>query len=123
MYAQVYDARPIKKSNPRVKAILPKRVVGAKMYLYAEKGVTAGYLQRAALCHANATEPEYEYESDPLRVEGDIKSLRVYSLGNSFVIAVTSKDNATGREIWRRAQTVAQETDSASAERQVATDM
>jgi hypothetical protein len=110
IYALVHDAKPIKK-RPNKKALLPKWIAGAKMYVTAEKGMTREYLHRAALCHASATDiPEYVH--DPLRVDGEIKSIRVYSAGPSFVISVTSDEKATGREIWKRAEALTTEVDS-----------
>ena len=113
LYALVYDAKPIRKADPRVKAILPKRTVGAKMYLNAQKGMSSEYLHRAAVCHMNANTRAYEH--DPLRVEG-IESLRVYPAGGSFVISLTGKDSASGREIWQRAEILTTEIDTAAAD-------
>jgi len=111
LYGQVYDAKPIKKSPKHVKAILPKWVAGAKMYLHAEKGMTKEYLNRVATCHARTSDAsEYTYARDPLRVEGK-KDIRVYSAGDAFVISVTSEDKATGREIWKRAEELSRAVD------------
>lgn len=114
LYAQVFDAKPIRKKPPHIKALLPKRTLGAKMYLNAEKGMTKEYLRRAAVCHMKADTPAYEH--DPLRVDG-IKSLRVYPAGGAFVLSVSAADQKTGKEIWRRAETLTTEIDSATAER------
>jgi len=114
LYAQIYEAEPIKKKPPRVKAILPKQILGAKMYLNAEKGVTKEYLHRAAMCHMKANTPAYEH--DPLRVDG-IKSLQVYPAGGAFIIALTGEDRSAGKQIWERAETLTTEVDSATAKR------
>lgn len=116
LYALVFDAKPIRKANPRVKALLPKRTVGAKMYLAAEKGMTSEYLHRAAICHMNANTRSYEH--DPLRVDG-IKSLRVYPAGGAFVISLTGKDPAAGKEIWQRAEILTTEVDTAAEDSKV----
>lgn len=121
LYAQVYDAKPIKKSPERVKAILPKWVAGAKMYIYAQKGMTSEYLNRAAICHAKASKTS-SYANDPLRVDGKIDDIRVYSAGGAFVISVTSENKATGREIWERADALTREVDSDLVEKQRAAD-
>lgn len=113
LYAQVFAAKPVRKKPPHIKAVLPKQTVGAKLYLHAEKGVTKQYLRRAATCHMKADTRAYEH--DPLRVDG-IKSLWVYQAGGAFVIKVTGKDQKVGKEIWRRAQTLTTEVDSATAE-------
>lgn len=111
IHGQVYDAKPIREKPRHGKAILPKRTVGAKLYMRAEKGMTPAYLQRAAECHAKSrTLPSYP--NDPLRVDGDIESIRVYGAGGSFVVAVTSENPATGREIWERAKALATEVDT-----------
>ena len=110
IYALVHDAEPIKK-RPDKKRVVPKWTAGAKMYVTATKGMTREYLHRAAICHANASGiPEYRH--DPLRVDGEIDSIRVYSAGPSFVISVTSEERATGREIWNRAEALTTEVDS-----------
>lgn len=111
LYAQVFDAKPIHDTPRHVKAILPKRTVGAKMYLHAGKGMTKEYLHRAAVCHMNAVDIS-SYKHDPLRVDGKIKSLRVYPAGGAFVIALTAQDSATGKEIWNRAKALTTEIDS-----------
>ncbi len=121
LYAQVFDAKPIRKSPSHVKAILPKQIVGAKMYLPAQKGMTKAYLHRAAICHMNADTPAYEH--DPLRVEGRIKSLQVYPAGGAFVISLKAHDRATGKEIWRRAEILTTEVDNAVAEHESTTDL
>ena len=113
LYAQVFDAKPIRKKPPHIKALLPKQTLGAKMYLNAEKGMTREYLQRAAVCHMKAD--THAYELDPLRVDG-IKSLRVYPAGGAFVLSVTGKNQKVGKEIWRRAETLTTQVDSFSAE-------
>ena len=118
LYAQVFDAKPIRKKPPHIKALLPKQTVGAKIYLPAEKGMTRQYLRRAAMCHMKADTPAYAH--DPLRVDG-IKSLRVYPAGGAFVISITGKNQKVGKEIWRRAEILTTEIDSATAERQQST--
>jgi hypothetical protein len=111
IHGQVYDAKPIEKKPARIKAMLPKRTMGAKLYVRAEKGVTPAYLQRAAECHAKSrTTPSYQH--DPLRVDGNIESIRVYSAGGSFVLSVVADNPGTGREIWERAKALASEIDS-----------
>lgn len=121
IYALVHEAKPIKK-RPDKKRVVPKWIAGAKMYVTATKGMTREYLHRAALCYANANDlPEYAH--DPLRVDGQIESIRVYSAGPSFVISVTSDDKVTGREIWKRAETLTTEVDSVTAEQKESTDL
>lgn len=119
LYAQVFDAKPVRKKPPHIKALLPKQTLGAKLYLNAEKGMTKAYLQRAAMCHAKADTRAYEH--DPLRVDG-IESLRVYPAGGAFVIKVTANDQKTGKEIWQRAQTLTTEVDSLSVEQRESID-
>lgn len=110
IHGQVYDAKPIEKKPAHIKALLPKRTMGAKLYVRAEKGVTPAYLQRAAECHAKSrTIPSYQH--DPLRVDGNIKSIRVYSAGGSFVLSVVADNPGTGRQIWKRAKALASEID------------
>jgi outer membrane protein assembly factor BamB len=89
--------------------------MGAKLYVRAEKGMTPGYLQRAAVCHAISRETP-SYVHDPLRVDGKIESIRVYGNGGSFVIAVTADNRGTGSEIWERAKALTTEVDISEAE-------
>ena len=114
IHGQVYDAKPIEQKPARVKALLPKRTMGAKLYVRAEKGVTPAYLQRAAECHAKSrTSPSYQH--DPLRVDGNIQSIRAYSAGGSLVLSVIADNPGTGREIWERAKALASEIDAGFA--------
>ena len=110
IYAQVFNAKPIKRGPAHIKALLPRHTIGAKMYLYAEKGVTKEYLRRAATCHAGSKSTP-AYAQDPLRVDGKIKSIRVFGSGGSFVLSVTGDDRATGEAIWKRAKALATEID------------
>lgn len=112
LYAQVASAKPIKKGPaPPVRSLLPKRTMGAKMYLPASKGMTGEYLQRAAVCHARSSTPPV-FHGDPLRVEGPIDKIRVVPAGGSFVLSVTAKDSKTGREIWQRAEALMVDVDA-----------
>jgi hypothetical protein len=115
IYTQVVDAKPIKKSPPHVKALLPKRTMGAKMYLHAKEGVTQEYLHRAALCHAASDAPP-AFQGDPLRVDGEIDKIRVYSGAGKFVIAVTGKNSGVGRDIWERARALTEDVDNELAQ-------
>ena len=116
IYAQVFKAKPIRKGPAHIKALLPKRTMGAKMYMYAEKGMTKEYLQRAAACHATSkTTPAYVH--DPLRVDGKIRSIRVHGSGGSFVLLVTAEDRTTGEAIWERARALTREVDADLAKR------
>lgn len=115
LYAQVAEAKPIKKGPaPPVRSLLPKKTMGAKMYLPATKGMTGEYLQRAAVCHARSSAPPV-FRGDPLRVDGPIDKIRVVPAGGRFVLSVTAKDPKTGREIWQRAEALIVDVDAEKA--------
>jgi hypothetical protein len=111
IYTQVFDAKPIKKKPPHVKALLPKRTMGAKLYVKPQKGVTREYLHHAALCHAASDRPP-AFRGDPLRVDGDVRAIRVYPAGPSLVVSILADDPATGREIWERARALTVDVDA-----------
>ena len=111
IYTQVFDAKPIEKKPQHVKALLPKRTMGAKLYVRPQKGVTSEYLHHAALCHA-ASETPPMFRGDPLRVDGDIRAIRVHSAGPSLVLSILADDPATGREIWKRARALTVDVDA-----------
>ena len=110
IYTQVIDAKPIKKGPEHVKALLPKRTMGAKLYVRPQKGVTKEYLHHAALCHAGSDMPPV-FRGDPLRVD-DIQAIRVQSAGPSLVLSILADDPATGREIWKRARALTVDVDA-----------
>jgi hypothetical protein len=111
IYTQVFDAKPIKQKPPHVKALLPKRTMGAKLYLKPQKGVTSEYLHHAALCYAASDAPPV-FRGDPLRVDGDVRTIRVYPAGPSVVVSILADDPATGREIWERARALTVDVDA-----------
>jgi hypothetical protein len=82
------------------------RKKGARVVFRAVPGLTAEWLQREVNCHiARAASmghsmPEMSY--CPLEPKGVVAT--VSSTGDGFAVDVTSDDDATVAEIWRRAQ-------------------
>ena len=115
IHMRVVNAKPIKERPKHIKAILPKRIMGAKIYVQADKALTKEYLQRAALCHAASDAPPL-LRRDPLRVDGKIEAIHVYSGGDVFVLSVVAQDPQTGRQIWERARALTMGIDNEVAE-------
>ncbi|MGB5808931.1 MAG: hypothetical protein WBG86_00300 [Polyangiales bacterium] len=104
IYARVIDAKPVRE-DPPLKAVVPKRTVGVKLYVVPDKGVTAAYLEHAARCYAGSSRLP-SIPSDPLRPPGGISSVRVDRSGSAFVVTIMGSNSAIGAEIWSSAQEV-----------------
>ena len=100
---RIYHAEPIHRPRLRTRAYTLKELAGARLFVHADKDMTAGYLHRAAACHAVAG-TRAASENDPLRPTGGIDSLAVHSKNASFVLTVTSHADDTAEEIWHRAR-------------------
>lgn len=116
IYTQVVDAKPIEKGPEYGKALLPKRTMGAKLYVKPSRGMTEEYLQLAALCHAASDAPPL-FQGDPLRVDGKLEAIRVHSGGSTHVLSIIAEEPATGREVWKRAQALTTDVDADVAKR------
>ncbi len=102
LYQKIFDAKPIRE-RPQLKAVVPQVTAGAKLYIRAEKGMTAAYLKRAADCHAASSEPPLSPD-DPLRPPGARPTIRVTPRGSIFVLSVVGETREAGEAIWSRAQ-------------------
>jgi len=109
--AQVYDLARVRHAEPLytqrflARAIQPREVIGAELYVDAEAGVSQPYLERVLSCHAAGTSAANP--NDPLRAQ-NIRDLDVRVQGRQFVIAVHGADRNAGREIWQKAQALLQ---------------
>jgi hypothetical protein len=99
---KVKHVEPTYRQEFLARAIQPRRLVGANLYVPAEPGMTPAYAERVLACHASASGPAQA--NDPLRVDG--AKVRVSMAGPSMRIAITGKTHDAGREIWQRAQTL-----------------
>jgi hypothetical protein len=99
--SQITAARPVYRTRFLARAAQPRFVAGAELTLPAEHGVTHPYLQRVLGCYAASANELHP--NDPL-AHPNVHAVRVESRGSSFVIEVTGRDSASGRQIWERAK-------------------
>ncbi len=95
------------------RAIQPRYVSGASLYVSAEPGLTRAYLQRALTCHAASTASVHP--SDPLRAAG-VASITVSEAGAAMRISIQGTDRASGKAIWQRARTLHEQPGQVSVE-------
>lgn len=74
---------------------------GAEIYLNAQRGETAAWIERRARCQASASATHTARAHDPLAVAS--AKIRVVRAGTTFAVSIRSSDRSDGREIWRRA--------------------
>lgn len=104
--AELYSAGTIKKVEPIyrqqfvARAIQPRYVAGASLYVPAEAGMNEAYLERVLSCHAALGRGEHP--NDPLGAEG-VVDVDVVAAGPRMRIAITGQDRASGQAIWKRA--------------------
>ena len=109
--AQVYDLARVRHAEPLytqrfvARAIQPREVSGAELYVDAEAGVSQPYLERVLSCHAAGSSAAHP--NDPLRAQ-NVRDVDVRVQGKHFVIAVHGADRHAGREIWQKAQALLQ---------------
>lgn len=94
--------KPLHKKEFIARAIQPKYIAGAELYVTAEEGMNQAYLDRVLSCHAGASTLA-AHPSDPLRVTG-IERVDVSAAGGHYRIAITGRDRAAGKRIWQTAQ-------------------
>ena len=112
---KVYAASPVEKKVHRARAYQPVQTFGASLYTHAEPGMTGPYMERALRCYAafgRATHP-----NDPLHPsEGRITDVSVEAVKGSFAIRIESDSSKTGKEIWRRAQSLSGQSTNVEAQ-------
>jgi hypothetical protein len=99
---KITHVEPTYRTEYLARAIQPRRLVGANLYVAAQPGMTAAYAERVLSCHAAAGPGQ---TSDPLRVAGGA-DVSVSMRGPAMRIAVTGKTPEAAREIWTRARTL-----------------
>jgi hypothetical protein len=80
----------------------PLYVAGADIYIPAEAGINQAYLERVLSCYAASSSRE-DHAHDPLRAQG-IRSISARESGQTFRVSIRGVDQASGKEIWKRAQ-------------------
>lgn len=109
--AEVYDVSRVRRVAPvyrtqfLARAIQPRYIAGAELYLDAERGVSQAYLQRVLACHAAVGSAAHP--NDPLRAP-DVRNVQVRTEGARFVVSVSGADRAAGRQIWQKAEALMQ---------------
>lgn len=109
--AQVYDVARVRRVSPiyrkhfLARAIQPRYLHGAELYVDAEAGVSQPYMQRVLSCYAEARSGGHP--NDPLSAE-HVESVNVRTQGSHYVIAVTSSDRHAAKQIWQRARGLVQ---------------
>jgi hypothetical protein len=98
---KVRSVEPTYKQQFLARAIQPRFVSGAALYVPAEPGMTSAYLQRALNCHAASTASIHP--NDPLRVAG-VTTVTVSEAGPTMRISIQGEDRAAGKAIWERSQ-------------------
>jgi hypothetical protein len=83
----------------------PARLAGATLYLRAEPGVTAEWLERVLACHLSHRIPCPDGDRCPLEV-GPLR-VDARSAGPTFVVDVRARDPEAARETLRRARALA----------------
>lgn len=74
---------------------------GARLYVPAQKGWSAPYLERVLSCHAAATDAGRA--NDPFQVAG-VSDIDVARLGTRYVITISGQTREAGHQIWHRAE-------------------
>jgi hypothetical protein len=97
----VQRVEPLYRQQFVARAIQPRYVAGAKLYVPAEQGWSQPYLERVLSCHAASQATLHP--NDPLRVD-NIASIDVATAGAHFVVTVAGADRTAGKEIWQRAR-------------------
>lgn len=109
--AQVYDVARVKNAKPIytqrfvARAIQPRELTGAELYIDAQPGVSQPYLERVLSCHAAGS--SVAHPNDPLRAS-NVRDVDVRVQGSQFVVAVHGADKQSGREIWKKAKALLQ---------------
>jgi hypothetical protein len=103
--AHVRDAQPLYTQRFLARAIQPREVIGAELYVDAQPGVNQPYLQRLLSCHAAASSTAHP--NDPLRAD-NVRAVDVRVQGHHYVIAVTGANRRAGQQIWEKSQALLQ---------------
>jgi hypothetical protein len=92
---------PAYHTTPHFEGQKPAYVAGAEIYIPAEAGMSAAYLERTLSCFAASHSSALA--NDPFHVEG-VRSITASSVGSSFRVEVRGADRSTGEEILKHAQ-------------------
>lgn len=105
IYANKVSAvKPVKRTEFKARAIQPKVIAGAELYVPGERGMSEAYLDRMMSCHAASNTPS-QHPNDPLRAAA-IEGVEVDSVGSHYRVTITGRDRAAGEAIWQSARTL-----------------
>lgn len=114
LYAgKVTRVEPMYRQEFIARAVQPRYVAGAHLYVPAEPGVSRAYLERVLTCHA--AKNAGSLSGDPFGVAGVVK-VGVSEAGPAMRIAVVGEDRAAGKEIWQRAVALAEQKGAVTVE-------
>lgn len=99
---RVAAVSPVRETEFRARALQPKRTVGADLYVHAEQGVTAEYVERVLSCHASSGTALHA--NDPLHPASGEVAVSVRSSKGGFAVRAVGSTAEAGREIWERAE-------------------
>ena len=97
----VSRVEPVYRTQFVARAVQPRYVSGAKLYVPAQQGVSQGYLERVLSCHEASQSSAHP--NDPLRV-ANVRDVDVQARGQRFVIQIEGADRKSGGEIYQRAR-------------------
>jgi hypothetical protein len=101
---RVDHVEPYKRHDMRTRATQQLTyTAGARLYVPAQQGWSAPYLERVLSCHAAASDAGHA--NDPLQVAG-VSNIDVDAHGSRYVITVAGDTREAGRQIWQRAETL-----------------
>jgi hypothetical protein len=99
---RVDRVEPYKQHDMRTRATQQLTyTAGARLYVPAQQGWSAPYLERVLSCHAAASDSGAA--SDPFQVAG-VSNVDVDSHGSRFVITIAGQTREAGSQIWQRAE-------------------
>lgn len=96
----VERVEPRYRTEFRARAIQPRYVSGATLYVPAQAATNESYLERVLTCHASTPSSQ---PNDPLSV-ANLHDVDVEARGSRFVIHIEGSDRASGKEIYERAR-------------------
>ena len=108
----IEEVKPIYRKEFLARALQPRYVAGAALYVPAQEGMHGAYLQRVLSCHAVGAG---DHAADPLRVEG-VRRVDVREQGARMRIAISGEGRAAGKAILARARALQTQTSSVSVE-------
>jgi hypothetical protein len=98
---RVSSVEPYKRRDLRTRATQQLTyTAGARLYVPAQQGWSAPYLQRVLACHAASGNASHA--NDPFDVQGS--RISVVPRGTRYEITIAGNTREAGQQIWQRAQ-------------------